>query len=90
MQQSERVAPHHRRLRFDGRPARAFEVERDHGVQCGIDGLDPLHARLEELNRRNRFAADQGAQLSRGPIDQLSHPHLVGMHYEFIIVERAP
>jgi len=63
MKRRQRLARHHLPLGLASFLAGTLIGGGDHRIDCRIDGLDPGDAALQQLNRRERLAADETARL---------------------------
>ena len=52
---------------------RLLRADGDVGVQLGVEPLDPLQVGLDELDRRDLAAADEGRLLGRGQEGEAVH-----------------
>jgi len=64
MQQPQRLAA--RLVGRRGAPARAFDIQRDNGVDRGVPMFDGLQMRLQDLARAQMAGRQFGPQLQRG------------------------
>ena len=71
VQRAHRVAGRQRGVRGVGGRPRALGVEGHHGVEVGVQSLDPVEVQVEQFARRDLPGADHPGELRRGPEAQV-------------------
>src|SRR5439155_13833529 len=75
VQETERLALHHRDLRLAREPPRHVVGDETEGVEAGIDGVDAREDGFGELDRRELLAPDQGRALDGRAPDYVVRRH---------------
>jgi hypothetical protein len=71
VKRAKRLASHHLLLTGARRLTRTVEVARHHGVDRMVDGFDPAHATVRQLDRRKPLQPDEATRLDGREIARL-------------------